>query len=69
MNKLIFFLFLITIVSCKKNSNCQECETFGTLNGTDYGISPYQKSETWCEGSPVPVFTDSAGNQLNSICR
>jgi hypothetical protein len=69
MNKLIFFFFLSTIFSCKKNNNCQECKTFGTVNGIDYGIPPNQKSETWCDGSPIPSFKDASGNQLNSICR
>jgi hypothetical protein len=69
MIKFIFSSYFITIFSCKKNNNCQECKTFGTLNGIDYGTPSNQKSETWCEGSPVPVFTDADGNQLQSICR
>jgi hypothetical protein len=69
MKNFFLIISLISIVSCKKNNNCQECKTFGTLNGIDYGIPPNQKSETWCEGSPIPIFTDASGNQLNSICR
>ena len=68
MKNFFLIISLISIVSCKKNNNCQECETFGTLNGIGYGAPPNQKTEIWCEGSTVPVFTDSVGNQLNSIC-
>jgi len=69
MKKIIFAFILISIISCKKNSNCQECKTFGSVNGIDYGTPPNQKSETWCEGSPIPIFTDASGNQLQSSCR
>ena len=69
MNKLFLFILVILVIGCTKNNNCQECKTFGTVNGIDYGTPPNQKSETCCEGSPIPVFTDADGNQLQSNCR
>lgn len=70
MKKIILVFSLISIISCKKNSNCLECKTNGSVNGVDYNTPPNQKSATWCQdGSAMPVFTDASGNQIPYSCK
>ncbi len=69
MKKALIVVFLFAFFSCKKKDNCLQCSTFGVVNGVDYGIPPNQKTETWCQDRPKPVFYDNFGNQLNFDCK
>jgi hypothetical protein len=59
--KLIIAISLLSIVGCKKESQCYLC-TFGVSNGVQ------REPEVWC-GDPNQIFYDDSSNAISSFCR